>query len=97
MASDVTWRIYEGHPADDGGYKLVATLRDARPTVDLRPGEYLINIAYGRASLTKKVGVWPQNPASEDFVVNAGGLRLSSDIGKRADCCRKPAEIRDIH
>ena len=97
MASDVTWRIYEGHPADDGGYRLVTTLRDARPTVELKPGEYLINIAYGRASLTKKVGVWPQNPASEDFVVNAGGLRLSATLAQGSNCYGEPFKVRDLH
>jgi hypothetical protein len=82
MVSDVTWRIYAGHPAEDGGYRLLMTAREARPTVELNPGEYLINIAYGRASLTKKIGVWPQNPVNEDFVVNAGGLRLLATLAR---------------
>src|SRR5262249_18529175 len=34
------------------------------------------------AYLTKKIGVWPQNPVKEDFVVNAGGLRLSATLAR---------------
>jgi len=82
MTSEVTWRLYEGSPAPDGSYKLLQTIREARPTIQLKPGEYLINASYGRANLTKKIGVWPEKPASEDFIVNAGGLRLSATLAK---------------
>lgn len=80
MMADIVWRVFEGHPSSDGNYRLLATVREARPTIELRPGEYLINVAYGRANLTKKIGVWPQNPTKEDFVVNAGGLRLTATL-----------------
>jgi hypothetical protein len=80
MSSGIVWRIFEGHPGADGNYRLLETVRDPQPAVELKPGEYLINIAYGRANLTKKIGVWPQNPVKEDFVVNAGGLRLNATL-----------------
>ncbi len=80
MTAGIVWRIFEGHPGGDGNYRLVDTVREPQPTVELRPGEYLINLAYGRANLTKKIGVWPQNPVKEDFVVNAGGLRLNATL-----------------
>jgi hypothetical protein len=82
MTSEVVWRVFEGRPGRDGAYKLLATSRDPRPTLELKPGEYLINIAYGRANLTKKVGVWPQVAKNEDFVVNAGGLRLTATLAR---------------
>lgn len=80
MMSGVVWRVFEGHPSRDGNYRLIETVQEARPTLELKPGQYLINVAYGRASLTRKVGVWPQNPANEDFVINAGGLRLTATL-----------------
>jgi hypothetical protein len=83
MTSGIVWRIFHGHPAKDGSYKLLQTLQEPQPTVELNPGEYLINIAYGRAYLTKKIGVWPQNPVKEDFVVNAGGLRINATLGRQ--------------
>lgn len=82
MISDVTWRIFEGHPGSDGNYKLLTTIKEPHPTIELKPGEYLVNVVYGRASLTKKIGVWPEKPASEDFVVNAGGLRLTATLAR---------------
>ena len=95
MTSGIVWRIFHGHPAKDGSYKLLQTLQDREPTVELNPGEYLINIAYGRAYLTKKIGVWPQNPVKEDFVVNAGGLRINATLAG-AHLGRAPAQIRDL-
>jgi hypothetical protein len=80
MMSEVVWRVFTGRPGRDGSYKLLSATREPRPTLELKPGEYLINIAYGRANLTKKVGVWPQTAKNEDFVVNAGGLRLTATI-----------------
>lgn len=80
MTSGITWRVFEGHPGSDGNYRLLETVREPQPTLELKPGEYLINIAYGRANLTKKIGVWPQNPMKEDFVVNAGGLRINASL-----------------
>jgi len=80
MMSDIIWRIFEGHARGDGNYKLIKMVREPRPTVELKPGEYLVNAAYGRANLTRKIGVWPEKPASEDFIVNAGGLRLTATL-----------------
>ncbi|MBI4725302.1 MAG: hypothetical protein HY765_10075 [Rhodomicrobium sp.] len=80
MTADIVWRIFEGRPGAHGKYHLLETVREPRPTLVLKPGEYLINIAYGRANLTKKVGVWPENPTKEDFVINAGGLRINPTL-----------------
>jgi hypothetical protein len=82
MTADIVWRVFEGRPGSDGNYHLLQTMREPQPTIELRPGEYLVNIAYGRAYLTKKIGVWPQNPMKEDFVVNAGGLRLNATLAR---------------
>jgi hypothetical protein len=82
MTSDIVWRVFEGHPATDGNYRLLSTIREPQPTLEMKPGEYLVNISYGRANLTKRVSVWPQNPVKEDFVVNAGGLRLSATLAR---------------
>jgi hypothetical protein len=82
MMADVTWRVYAGKAQEDGSYKLIRTVREARPTLQLDPGEYFINIVYGRAHLTKKVGVWPEKPMAEDFVINAGGLRIYATLAK---------------
>ncbi len=82
MTSGIVWRIFHGRAGNDGNYKLLTTLREPRPTIELKPGEYLVNAAYGRANLTRKIGVWPEKPANEDFIVNAGGLRLTATLAR---------------
>jgi hypothetical protein len=71
----LVWRIYEATgPKDEG--KLVATHREPSPTVNLKPGDYIINAAFGRADLTRSITVVPGAPTAEKFVLNAGGLRV---------------------
>ncbi len=77
----VVWRIYSEDKAADGKVKLVSSLREASPLVKLQPGSYVVNAAYGRANLTRKLDV-AATPAEvvERFVLNAGGLRVSAAI-----------------
>jgi hypothetical protein len=82
MTSGLTWRIFAGSAGKDGLYKLLKTVKEPRPIIELPPGEYLVNLAYGKANLTRKIGVWPEKPAKEDFVLNAGGLRLYATLAK---------------
>jgi hypothetical protein len=80
----LVWRIYKPKPGRDGRYKLISTHRDAAPTADLRPGDYLVNAAYGLSNLTKKVTVTPGQSTGETLVLNAGGLRLGSILANGA-------------
>ncbi len=82
MTSGVVWRIFEGRMIKGGSYKLLQTIQEPQPTVEMKPGEYLVSIAYGRANLTRKIGVWPQNPVKEDFVIHAGGLRINATLAR---------------
>lgn len=73
----LVWRVFK---AAEGGGKsqLVAENREASPSLNLQPGEYTINAAFGRANLTRKITVKADTPAVEQFVLNAGGLRLTA-------------------
>ena len=76
----LVWRIFQS--ADPAGKaKLVAENREASPSVKLPPGDYTINASFGRANLTRKVSVKPNTAGLEQFVLNAGGLRLNAYIG----------------
>lgn len=72
----LVWRIYRDKPDATGKPRLVSMHRDATPQVRLDPGDYVINVSYGRANLTRKVTLSADKPAQERFVLNAGGLRL---------------------
>ncbi|MDX2308499.1 MAG: hypothetical protein NW216_09695 [Hyphomicrobium sp.] len=80
------WRIYrdqQGRPAD---LAPLSTLREASPIVELAPGNYIVNAAFGRAHLTRRITVAQASSvtATEQFVLNAGGLRLAALIGGKA-------------
>lgn len=76
LNSGLIWRIYDSQVQEDGSYHLLHRFPQARTTVRLPPGDYLINAAYGRANLTKRVTVWPGKRQEDVFNLNAGGLRL---------------------
>ncbi len=58
--------------------KLVGSWREAAPTLRLPPGDYLINASFGRAHLTRKISIAAGAQMKEQFVLNAGGLRVKT-------------------
>ena len=78
----LVWRIFREKSAADGKSTLVSTHRDANPTVRLEPGTYVMNVALGRANLTRKITVTGEKPTQERFVLNAGGLRVIAALAK---------------
>lgn len=76
----LVWRIFDSKPGSDGRYKLINTYREASPKTELKPGQYLVNAAYGLSHLTKMVTVQGGSAIKETLVLNAGGLRLGSTM-----------------
>jgi hypothetical protein len=74
----LVWRIYETAGGPKGESKLLTTKREPSPTVRLKPGDYIINAAFGRADLTRAITVAAGAPIAEKFVLNAGGLRVKT-------------------
>jgi len=76
IPAGLTWRVFSTEKAVDGTFKLLAEKRDWSPVLELPMGEYLVNAAYGRAHLTRKIRIASATPRVEQFVLQAGGLRL---------------------
>lgn len=74
----LVWRIYAAKRDPREPAHLLMTKREASPTIALEPGEYLVNAAFGRADITRKIVVNPGAATSEKFVLNAGGLRVKA-------------------
>lgn len=74
---DLVWRIFEESKQPNVPGKLILTSRESSPTVRLAPGSYMINAAFGRAYITRKVDVAAAVETTEPFVLNAGGLRVA--------------------
>ena len=75
----LVWRVFR---LGQGPEKtaLIAQHRDPNPTVRLEPGSYLVNVAFGRAHLTRRIVIAPEQAGQERqerFVLNTGGLRVT--------------------
>lgn len=82
IGDGLVWRVF-GHAAGDGRNAQVAMKQDARPLFKLKPGDYVVNAALGRAHITRRITVKPDatDPSVEEFVLNAGGLRVKALVG----------------
>jgi hypothetical protein len=76
ITQGLVWRVFRDGARSDGRAQLVSTHKEANPTLRLEPGTYRINVALGRANLTRKITVSSDQPGREKFVLNAGGLRI---------------------
>ena len=83
LNAGLIWRVYDGQVQSDGNYKLLHRYDQARVTVSVPPGDYLINASYGRANLTKRVTVWPAKQQEDVFDLNAGGVRLYATLAQQ--------------
>ncbi len=88
----LVWRVFADKPGGDKAIvatsadgdaraRLVATQRDASPQLRLPAGDYIVNVGFGRASLTRRMTIKSGENGIEKFVVNAGGLRLNAMVG----------------
>jgi len=76
ITQGLVWRVFRDGTGPDGKAQLVSTHKEPSPTLRLEPGTYRINVALGRANLTRKITVAADQSAREKFILNAGGLRL---------------------
>lgn len=78
----LVWRVFWHPPGDTSRATLIATKQDARPTFKLKVGDYVVNAALGRAHITRQIAVKADgaDSAVEEFVLNAGGLRVKAIV-----------------
>lgn len=74
----LVWRVYASKRNPRSPTELLLTKREPAPTITLEPGEYIVNAAFGRADITRKITVTPGSATSEKFVLNAGGLKVKA-------------------
>ena len=76
----LVWRIYASGPDTTAKSKLITENREPSPSLKLQPGDYTINAAFGRANLTRHIAIKAGDAATEQFVLNAGGLRVTPAV-----------------
>ena len=80
----IVWRVYDGANAPNEKSNLLKTKHTASPVLKLEPGDYIVNAAFGRAHLTRRITVRRGTTTIEQFVLNAGGLRVKALVENAA-------------
>ncbi len=81
ISRGLIWRVFR--PAG-AGMQLVTSSRLPTPNFTLPAGNYVVNAAFGRAHLTRPIEVKGGEIKSEQFVMNAGGLRVHAKVNGNA-------------
>lgn len=74
------WRIYGTNLGLDNKLPLIAQSADGSAGFMLKPGDYIIFTAFGRAEQSKTVTLEPGKTYAEKFNLNAGGLKLNATL-----------------
>ncbi|MBY0361994.1 MAG: hypothetical protein K2X45_08815 [Phreatobacter sp.] len=74
------WRVFSDTPEASGAFALVAESRDPAPVFALRPGSYILHVAFGTFAQTRRLRIGSE-PYRESIVINAGAVRLVGKVG----------------
>ncbi|ASY62723.1 hypothetical protein SJ05684_c12680 [Sinorhizobium sojae CCBAU 05684] len=92
VESGLTWRVFSPIPGSDGKLPLLATSEGGSTAFNLVPGEYFVNVAFGRAGATRKIRVPEQGTLDKQvLVLDAGGVMLNAVSG--SDVRIPPSEL----
>ncbi|PVE21899.1 hypothetical protein DC522_24165 [Microvirga sp. KLBC 81] len=80
IRSGLVWRVFEDK-GDTSQPNIVARSSSPTPSFTLAPGNYIVHVAYGFASASKRISVQSGN-LNERLVVSAGALRLKGAVGE---------------
>ena len=83
IRTGLSWRIFLERSEADGSHAFVAESSEAAPVFQLPDGAYVVHVAYGLASATKRISVFGQQ-VTERLQLNAGALRVTSLLGDTA-------------
>ncbi len=78
----LTWRVFSPISGEDGKLPLVASSEGGGASFQLAPGDYFVNVAFGRAGVTKKLTVPSEGEVDKQvLVLDAGGVVLNATSG----------------
>ena len=81
LQAGLHWRLFNERAEPDGSHALVAESTAAQPSLAVAQGDYVIHVAFGLASATKRISVSDEE-RTERLTLNAGALRI---VGARGD------------
>jgi hypothetical protein len=78
----LSWYVFSPIPGADGKLPLVASSKGGSAAFHLRPGDYFVNVSFGRAGVTKKLTVSSSSEMQKQtMVLDAGGMVLNAVSG----------------
>jgi len=81
LQAGLHWRIFNERTETDGSHAMVAESSAAQPSLAVAPGEYVVHLAFGLASATKRISLGDEEKADR-LILNAGVLKI---VGARGD------------
>ncbi len=82
MQDGLAWRVFSPLAGQDGKLPLVASSDGGSAAFQLAPGDYFVNVAFGRAGVTKKITVPADGDvAKQTLILDAGGFVLNAVAG----------------
>jgi hypothetical protein len=81
LQAGLHWRIFNERAETDGSHAMVAESSAAQPSLAAPPGEYVVHLAFGLASATKRISLGDDEKADR-LILNAGVLKI---VGARGD------------
>lgn len=82
MQQGLSWRVFSPIPGADGKLPLLASAEGGSADFQLAPGDYFVNVSFGRAGATKKLTVPAAGEVEKQvLVLDAGGVILNAVSG----------------
>lgn len=82
MQQGLSWRVFSPIPGADGKLPLLASAEGGSADFQLSPGDYFVNVSFGRAGATKKLIIPSEGEVDKQvLVLDAGGILLNAVSG----------------
>ncbi len=79
ITEGLVWRIFDSAPDESGEMALIAKAEGGNAALELKPGDYVVHVAYGQAQVSETLSIVP-GENSLDVILDAGALRLNSAV-----------------
>jgi hypothetical protein len=79
ITEGLVWRIFDSAPDESGEMALIAKAEGGDAALELKPGDYVVHVAYGQAQVSETLSIAP-GENTLDVILDAGALRLNSAV-----------------
>jgi hypothetical protein len=79
LTGGLRWRVFSAQADPDGSHALIVESGLAQPTLTIPPGDYVIHVAFGLASVAKRLTLNAE-VRSERLTLSAGVLRIEGTL-----------------